>query len=276
MSSEKQPLLDVRDLRVRFRGRDGGEHHTVLDGVDLIIRRGEIVGIIGETGSGKTTLIRAIAGLVRPSGGTVRLEGEDITRLSRRHRRALRRGGAIQLVFQDSSRSLDPSLRIWQSVTEGLAIRGQRDTTELRGQAERVLELVGLDPELIDRRPGAVSGGQRQRVAIARAIVLDPKLVLCDEPVSALDASNRHYVLQMLHGLRDQLGISMAIISHDLTSMVGVVNRVVVLSDGRVVEDGPTSRVFAHPEHEYTQELIAAAPQALRERAAALTVTTTP
>jgi ABC-type glutathione transport system ATPase component len=275
VSSETQPLLDVRDLRVRFRGSDGGEHHTVLDGVDLTICPGEIVGIIGETGSGKTTLIRAIAGLVPPNGGTVTLEGEDITRLSRRHRRALRRSGAIQLVFQDSSRALDPSLPIWQSVTEGLAIRGQRNTTELRGQAARVLELVGLDPELADRRPGAVSGGQRQRVAIARAIVLDPKLVLCDEPVSALDASNRHYVLQMLHGLRDRLGISMAIISHDLTSMVGVVDRVVVLSDGRVVEEGPTSRVFAHPEHEYTQELIAAAPRALRERAVALTVTTT-
>jgi ABC-type glutathione transport system ATPase component len=271
--SSEQRLLDVHDLRVRFRGQDGDEQHTVLDGVHLSIGRGEIVGIIGETGSGKTTLIRAIAGLVAPVGGTVTLEGEDIMRLSRRRRRAMRRGGAIQLVFQDSLRSLDPSLRIWQSVTEGLAIRGQRDRADLRDQAQRALELVGLDPVLVDRRPGAVSGGQRQRVAIARALVLNPKLVLFDEPVSALDASNRLFVLQMLHGLRDRLSISMAIVSHDLTSMVGVINRVVVLSEGRVVEEGPTARVFAHPEHEYTQALIAAAPRALRERAAALIAT---
>jgi ABC-type glutathione transport system ATPase component len=275
MSSEQQSLLEVRDLRVSFRGQHGGERHTVLDGVDLTIGRGEIVGVIGETGSGKTTLIRAIVGLVAPVGGTVTLEGNDITRLSRRRRRALRRGGAIQLVFQDSLRSLDPSLQIWQSVTEGLAIRTQRDPDDLRERAQEALELVGLDSDLLDRRPGSISGGQRQRVAIARALILNPKLILCDEPVSALDASNRVYVLQMLHALRGRLGISIAIISHDLTSMVGVVDRVVVLSDGRVAEEGPTNHVFAHPQHEYTKTLIAAAPRALRERAAAQLATRT-
>jgi ABC-type glutathione transport system ATPase component len=255
-------LLEVSGLRVRY-----GDHE-VLRGVDLRVDAGEIVGVIGETGSGKTTLARAVVGLVKPSGGSIRFEHTELTMLGDgRRRRAFRRAGDIALVFQDPLRSLDPALRVERIVTEGLAVRGGLNATARRSEAVRALQLVGLSDELLDRIPGDISGGQRQRVAIARALVTRPRLIILDEPVSALDASNRGAVLRTLRGLRDELGAGLAIISHDLASMVGVVDRIVVLYEGTVVEEGPTERVFTAPEHEYTRLLIAAAPSSLQSAA---------
>ena len=244
-------LLEVTGLRVRFGARE------VLRGVDLAVAPGEIVGVIGETGSGKTTLARAVAGLVQPSGGAIRFDGRPLPR--GRRLRAFRRTGHLQLVFQDPLRSLDPALRVRDIVTEGPAIRGHVEP----GLAEEALAQVGLDAELLGRVPHDLSGGQRQRVSIARALITRPRLLLFDEPVSALDAGTRGAVLAMLAGLR---GPALVIISHDLTSLAGVADRVVVLYDGEVVEQGPTARVLHAPEHEYTRLLIAAAPAAVREQ----------
>jgi ABC-type glutathione transport system ATPase component len=257
-------LLTVDGLRVSLGGRE------VLRGVSLRVAPGEIVGVIGETGSGKTTLARAILGLTPAASGSIDLDGEELTKLGHgRRRRAFRRAGQVQLVFQDPLRSLDPALRIRESVTEGLAVRGRLDAAARQAEAERALELVGLPPELLERVPGDISGGQRQRVAIARALVTHPRLIVLDEPVSALDASSRGAVLGMLRRLRDELGLALVIISHDLTSMLGVVDRVVVLYEGAVVEEGPTEQVLADPREEYTRLLIAAAPASVRARLAA-------
>jgi ABC-type glutathione transport system ATPase component len=242
-------LLEVSGLRVRFGDRE------VLHGVDLAVAPGEVVGVIGETGSGKTTLARAIAGLVRPSGGTIRFDSRELPH--GRALRAFRRAGHLQLVFQDPLRSLDPAMRVRDIVTEGLAIRGRVEP----GLAEEAMRQVELDPELLGRVPRDLSGGQRQRVSIARALITRPRLLLLDEPVSALDAGTRGAVLSMLGSLR---GPARVIVSHDLTSLAGVAERVVVLYDGEVVEQGPTARVLREPEHEYTRLLIAAAPASLR------------
>jgi ABC-type glutathione transport system ATPase component len=262
---DRDPLLEVTDLRVRFRG-SGGAGHEVLSGLSLAVSRGELVGVIGETGSGKTTLGRVIVGLVKPAGGAVALEGRRISGLRRRELRALRRSGAIQLVFQDPLRSLDPEMAVAAIVSEGLAIRGVRDREAQQRAALEALELVGLDPALASRHPGEISGGQRQRVAIARSLALHPKLLICDEPVSALDASNRGYILRLLGRLRVELGIAMLIISHDLVSLAEVVDRVAVLNGGQIVEQGPIDRVFFEPSHPYTELLIASAPQLVRAR----------
>jgi ABC-type glutathione transport system ATPase component len=247
-------LLEVSGLRVRYGATE------VLRGVDLAVAPGEIVGVIGETGSGKTTLARSVVGLVRPSAGVVRFEQTDLTaRGDGRRRRAFRRTGAIQLVFQDPLRSLDPGVRVEETVTEGLAVRGGLGAAARREEARRAMSLVGLDASLLARVPGDLSGGQRQRVAIARAVVGRPRLVLLDEPVSALDAGNRGAVLRMLGELREELGVALVIISHDLASLAGVVDRVVVLYQGAVVEHGPAEQVLSAPEHEYTRLLLAAA-----------------
>ena len=263
-------VLRVDGLRVRFAATTRAAREAavgdVLAGVDLSVRAGEIVGVIGETGSGKTTLARAVMGLVAPVAGEVRFEGREVSGLRGRERRAFRRAGGMQLVFQDPLRSLDPDLTVEAVVAEGLAVRGDLGASERRAAVARALELVGLDPGLAQRRPGEISGGQRQRVAIARAVILEPRLLICDEPVSALDASNRNYILRTLGELRDRIGLGIVVISHDLGSLAGLADRVVVLYRGRIVEEGPIGQVFASPMHPYTALLIASAPHLSRAR----------
>ncbi|MCK9900594.1 peptide ABC transporter ATP-binding protein [Parafrankia colletiae] len=269
-ASDTEPLLSVRGLTVSFRARSGPSRRTtVLRDVSLDVRPGEIVGVIGETGSGKTTLARAIVGLAPSDAGVIDVDGTDIRRLRRRARRGFRRGGAIRFVFQDPLRALDPDLTVGRSVAEGLTVAGRGTRDEQQAAVADALHRVGLDPAVADRLPGAISGGQRQRASIARAIVDNPRLLICDEPVSALDGSNRNLILRLLDTLRrtpagadsaerDRLG--MIIISHDLSSLAGIADRVVVLYRGRVVEDGPIAEVFSRPRHPYTALLIASAP----------------
>lgn len=233
----------------------------VLDDVSLTVRTGEVVGIVGESGSGKTTLARTALRAVAPSGGRVRITGHDITRLRGAALRAWRRAGIVQYVFQDPLRSLDPGVTVADSIIEGLRIARVPSDEAARRRAE-ALTAVGLDEGLVSRLPSGLSGGQRQRAAIARALVVEPKLLVLDEPVSALDAASRDRVVQALITLRDRRGsdLAMLVISHDIGSLAAMSDRLVVLDRGHIVEDGPTRRVIAHPEHPYTQRLIASVP----------------
>ena len=258
------PLLAVESVDVTLG--HGWRANQVLSGVDLDISPGEIVGLVGETGSGKTTLARTVVGLVNPKRGRVVLDGLPISSLRRGARRAERRRGHVQLVFQDPLRSLDPDLTVAEIVAEGLRIRGEADRDEIRRRVTGALEQVGLDAGVLERTPGQISGGQRQRVSIARALAVEPRLLICDEPVSALDASSRNYVLRLLRELRDSLGLPIVIISHDLSSLAGIADRVVVLYRGRIIEDGPVDRVFATPRHPYTALLMASAPSVRHDR----------
>jgi oligopeptide/dipeptide ABC transporter ATP-binding protein len=254
-----RPLLDVTDVDVVL-GRGWRANH-VLSGVNLKVWPGEIIGLVGETGSGKTTLARTVVGLVQARRGRVLFDGTEISALRGAARRRERRTGHIQLVFQDPLRSLDPDLTVGDIVGEGLRISGGLSAGEIAARVEDALAQVGLDAALRPRQPGQISGGQRQRVAIARALAAGPKLLLCDEPVSALDASNRNYILRLLAGLRDRLGLPVVIISHDLSSLAGIADRVVVLYRGRIVEDGPVAEIFSKPRHPYTALLMASAPR---------------
>ena len=263
-AAQEKPLLAVEDVDVVL-GR-GWRANRVLSGVNLKIWPGEIVGLVGETGSGKTTLARTVVGLVRPRRGRVVFGETVVSGLRRGALRRERRRGHVQLVFQDPLRSLDPDLTVAQIVGEGLAIRGGIGAEEMRARVEDALAKVGLDATLLSRTSGQISGGQRQRVSIARALATDPELLLCDEPVSALDASNRNYVLRLLGELRDSLGLPIVIISHDLSSLAGIADRVVVLYRGRIVEDGPVGQVFSAPRHPYTALLMASAPSVKHDR----------
>ncbi|HEY5352197.1 MAG TPA: oligopeptide/dipeptide ABC transporter ATP-binding protein [Streptosporangiaceae bacterium] len=264
ISPQDAPLLAVESLDV-ILGR-GWRATQVLSGVDLAIGPGEIVGLVGETGSGKTTLARTVAGLVSPAGGRVVFEGTTISALRRGARRAERRRGHLQLVFQDPLRSLDPDMTVAGIVGEGVRLQGETDGSEIRRRVVAALGQVGLDDSLLPRTPAQISGGQRQRVAIARALATEPRLLICDEPVSALDASNRNYILRLLDQLRTSLGLSIVIISHDLSSLAGIADRIVVLYRGRIVEDGPVDQVFAAPRHPYTALLMASAPSVRHDR----------
>jgi oligopeptide/dipeptide ABC transporter ATP-binding protein len=254
--TDTEPLLSLEGVDVVL-GRGWRANH-VLSEVDLKIWPGEIVGLVGETGSGKTTLARTVVGLVRPRKGRVTFHGAQISGLGRGASRRERRSGHVQLVFQDPLRSLDPDLTVAQIVGEGLRIRGDIDAAEIEQRAASALAKVGLDATLLRRTPGQISGGQRQRVSIARALAVDPELLFCDEPVSALDASNRNYILRLLGELRDNLGLPIVIISHDLSSLAGIA--------GRIVEDGPVAQVFTAPRHPYTALLMASAPSVQHDR----------
>lgn len=266
------PLLRVTDLSVSYaRPRKGKGTNlgtgAALNGASLEVSPGEIVGIVGETGSGKTTLARATVGLVRPVAGTIEFDGQDIGSLHGRALREFRRQGSIQLVFQDPLRSLDPDLNVARLVAEPLDVAGRLGAREKAERVDEALHEVGLDPENIrDRKPRQLSGGQRQRVSLARAIVTRPKLLFCDEPVSALDVSNRNLVLNLLDRLRTDLGLAVVIIAHDLSSLAGIADRVAVFYRSRLVERGPIREVLDDPAHPYTALLTSSAPSIERER----------
>ncbi|MFG3292098.1 ABC transporter ATP-binding protein [Streptomyces sp. NPDC048179] len=250
------PVLAVTGLDVDYGPRR--RRRRALDGVSLTVAPGETVGLIGETGSGKSTLARAVLGLVRPSGGSIAVAGEDVTAHGRRQWRELRRRGVVQYVFQDPLRSLDPDLTVAGSLTEPLLVRGVPRKEALE-RAGALLDRVRLAAELLDRLPAELSGGQRQRVAVARALVTRPRLVILDEPVSALDSANRVQVLEILKELRDT-GVAQLFISHDLGSVAGVADRIAVLYRGELVETGTARDVIARPRHPYTRLLVGSAP----------------
>ncbi|WP_405848266.1 ABC transporter ATP-binding protein [Streptomyces sp. NBC_01518] len=250
------PVLEVTDLEVHYGLRR--RRRRALHDVSLSIAPGETVGIIGETGSGKSTLARTVLGLVRASSGSIVIDGEEVSAHGHRQWRALRRRGVIQYVFQDPLRSLDPDVTVEASLAEPLLIQGvsrQEAATRVRAFLDR----VRLSAELLDRLPGELSGGQRQRVAVARALVTEPRLVILDEPVSALDSANRVQILQILKELRAD-GVALVFISHDLGSVAGVADRIAVLYQGELVEVGATADVINEPQHPYTRLLVRSAP----------------
>ena len=227
-----------------------------LRGVTLDISRGERFGIVGESGCGKSTLLRIMAGLDQPTAGVVEVEGTDISRLPERDLGFLRE--QLQLVFQDPMGSLDPRMKVRDIVAEPLVAQGKRDTLP---RVLELLEAVGLQPEAADRYPHQFSGGQRQRISIARALAPEPHILVADEPVSALDVSVRAQVLNLIAALVDRLSLTLVFVSHDLSVVRHVCDRVAVMSRGEVVEVGPTAQIYDDPQHPYTRQLIAAAPR---------------
>jgi oligopeptide/dipeptide ABC transporter ATP-binding protein len=260
-------LLEVSDLSVRYRTRRRGHEVTAVDRVSLAVGQHETVGLVGESGSGKTTLSRAVLGLTQPGGGTVRFEGEDITSASRKRRRELSRH--LQVVFQDPYGSLSPTRTIGQTLAEPLIAHRLATPRQARDQVTVMLDRVGLPSDAIGRFPSEFSGGQRQRVAIARALMPSPRLVICDEPVSALDLSVQAQVLNLLRGLQREYQLSYLFIAHNLAVVRHMSHRIVVLYHGQVMEQGPAEAVYAAPGHPYTRALLAAEPQADPELQAA-------
>jgi peptide/nickel transport system ATP-binding protein len=246
------PLLSISGLNVHF-----GRFHAVKD-VSLSIAAGETFGLVGESGSGKSTLGRVILGQVAATSGTVVFDGEDITRARRARRRAL--GRDIQVVFQDPYGSLNPARTIGQTLCEPLL--GERGITrqQIEQRIASILQRVGMPPDTSDRYPRQFSGGQRQRISIARAVIGNPRLVVCDEPVSALDLSVQAQVLNLLNELQRDLNLSMLFISHDLTVVRHMSRRTAVLFRGEIVEEGPSDQIYEAPQHPYTKALVAAAP----------------
>ncbi len=250
--------LEIRDLVVRYgSGRKAAKAAPAVDGVSIDIAPGETVGLVGESGSGKSTIGKAVLGLQAPSGGTVKLNGQDITSMSLKQRRTA--AADLRVVFQDPYSSLNPSRSIGQTLVEPLRLMGVGAGEALR-KARTGLESVGLPGDAVDRYPAQFSGGQRQRIAIARALVCDPKVVVLDEPVSALDLSTQAQVLNLLADLRDEHGLAFLFVAHDLGVVRFLAQRVVVLYRGQIMETGPVDAVNLHPRHPYTVALTAAAP----------------
>ncbi|WP_439677335.1 dipeptide ABC transporter ATP-binding protein [Embleya sp. MST-111070] len=257
-------LLDVTGIGKSFRGPDGTRHHAVRD-VSFAVRAGETLGVVGESGSGKTTAARIVLGWERPDTGAVRFRDAPWSTLPESARRASR--GRIQAVQQDPLGSFDPRYSVARILGEAVAAAGLpggrlRPTRAAhRARVAELLDLVGLSTDLLARRPRDMSGGQRQRVAIARALAPSPELIVCDEPVSALDVSIQAQILDLLADLRAELGLALLFISHDLGVIRHVSDRILVMKDGRVVESGDAERVFTRPEAPYTRELLAAIPR---------------
>jgi oligopeptide/dipeptide ABC transporter ATP-binding protein len=259
--SDTGPLLAVDGLKVHYPIRRGLLRRTVgavraVDGISFTIRSGETYALVGESGCGKSTTGYAVLGLVGPTAGAVTFLGNAMTGLDRAALRRAQRD--MQIVFQDPYSSLNPKMKIGESVGEPLLVRSALRGDALAKRVREVLELVGLRAEHADRYPHEFSGGQRQRVVIARAIALLPKLIVCDEPVSALDVSIRSQILNLLMQLQRDLGIAYLFISHDLSVVRHVSDRVGVMYLGHIVEEAPTDRLFAAPAHPYTQALLSA------------------
>jgi len=248
-------LLAIDGLVQEFRGRGGSVR--AVDGVSLALAPGDVLALVGESGCGKTTVARAIVGLLRPSAGRIRLDGEDLS--AQRTRAASTR--RLQMVFQDPFGSLDPRLSARTIIGEPLAIHRLGDRSARRARVGALAEAVGLDPAQLGRRPRAFSGGQRQRIAIARALALDPAILILDEPLSALDVSIQAQVLQLLLELRRARGLTYLFISHDLAVVEAIATRVAVMYAGRIVEEAPRDRLFDAPRHPYTRLLLAAIPR---------------
>ena len=251
-------LLEVSGVSKAFHAVGKPSVHA-LDDVSMSIAEGEIAGLVGESGSGKSTLVRCIVRLERPDRGTVMYDGVDVLKAQGSDLRRLRR--EVQMVFQDPYSSLNPRMTVEELVSEGMLVHGlERSASERKRQVTELLWLVGLDAGAMRRYPRSFSGGQRQRIAIARALAVRPRLLVCDEPVSALDVSVQAQVINLLLDMQARFGLTILFIAHNLAVVRQVCRSVAVIHAGRIVEQGETARIFTHPEHPYTQSLLDAVP----------------
>ena len=261
---DRDVLLRVEHVRKHFPIRKGillqrevARVHAV-DDVSFELRAGETLGLVGESGCGKSTLARCIARLYDLTSGSVIFDGRDISKLSRRALRPIR--GGLQMVFQDPYASLNPRKRVGTIISDPLRIHKQGNRSEVKGQVRRLLEVVGLSPEHVNRYPHEFSGGQRQRIGVARALALNPKLIIADEPVSALDVSIRAQVINLLDDLQDELSLTYIFIAHDLGVVRHVSDRIAVMYLGKIVEVSPAEELYRRPIHPYTEALLSAVP----------------
>jgi oligopeptide transport system ATP-binding protein len=258
------PLLEVTDLVKHFPIKRGVlidrevDQVRAVDGISFEIERGETLGLVGESGSGKSTACRAVLQLVKPTSGSIKFEGQEISGLGRRQMRPLRR--EMQMVFQDPQASLNPRKRIGQIVADPLKRQGVASGSDLRRQVQELLDRVGLSPEHYNRFPHEFSGGQRQRIGIARALALKPKLVICDEPVSALDVSIQAQIVNLLDDLQDEFGLAYLFVAHDIGVVRHISDRIAVMNHGKIVEQGTADQVCESPKDDYTKKLLAAVP----------------
>ena len=261
----ERPLLEVVDLKMHFPVRRGLLQRRVgtvkaVDGVSFHLRKGETLGLVGESGCGKTTVGRAILRLLEPTGGSVLFDGRDVLAMPSAELRQARR--RMQIIFQDPGGSLNPRMRVGRLVGEPLEVHGLAKGDELREQVGALLERCGLWRGAADRYPHEFSGGQRQRIGIARALALRPDFIVCDEPTSALDVSVQSQILNLLGDLQKEFGLSYLFISHDMAVIHHICDRIAVMWNGRIVEEGDRDRIINRPEHAYTRALLSAVPEA--------------
>jgi oligopeptide transport system ATP-binding protein len=259
-----EALLVVQNLKKYFPVKKGilidrtVDHVKAVDDVSFDVRHGETLGLVGESGSGKTTTGFCVLQLLKPTAGSVRFDGRELTTMSRRDLRQIRR--EMQIVFQDPYASLNPRMTVGDIVAEPLVIHGVGTRASRRRSAEQLLEVVGFNPDFINRYPHEFSGGQRQRIGIARALALNPRLIVCDEPVSALDVSIQAQILNLLKDLQKEFGLAYLFIAHDLAVVRTMSDRIAVMNRGEIVEYGRAEEVYLRPKDEYSQALLAAVP----------------
>ena len=262
--TDSAPLLEVTALVKHFPVKRGTlidrevDQVRAVDGIDFKVERGETLGLVGESGSGKSTVCRAVLQLIRPTAGSVKFEGREIAGLGRRQMRPLRR--QMQMIFQDPYASLNPRKRVGQIVGDPLRLQKVASGSDLRRQVQELLERVGLSAEHYNRFPHEFSGGQRQRIGIARALALKPKLVICDEPVSALDVSIQAQIVNLLDDLQDEFGLAYLFVAHDIGVVRHIADRIAVMHNGKLVEQGAADQVCESPRDEYTKKLLSAVP----------------
>ena len=263
--SPVKPLLSVCDLKVHFPVKGGILQRTVdvvkaVDGISFDVHRGKTVGLVGESGSGKTTTGRAIARLLPITAGSVHYEGLDLATLSRRDFFAYRK--KIQVIFQDPFGSLNPRMTVYSIIAEPLDIHFKDwSNSQKQARVADLLEQVGLSAEFMQRYPHQFSGGQRQRIGIARALAVEPDFIVCDEPVSALDVSVQAQIINLLQDLQDELGLTYLFIAHDLAVIEHISDQVLVMTEGKIVEQASAEEIYSNPQHPYTVKLLEAVPQ---------------
>ena len=257
------PLVSVSDLKVWFPVASGVMQRTVgqvhaVDGVDLEIKAGETMGLVGESGCGKSTLGRTVIRLIKPTGGTVRFKGEDITRIRGEHLRGLRR--EMAMIFQDPYASLDPRQTVGDIIAEPIDVHGLAKGKERQDRIRELLRVVGMNPRFADRYPHEFSGGQRQRIGIARALAVEPTFIVCDEPISALDVSIQAQIINLLENLQSKFKLTYLFIAHDLSVVKHISNRIAVMYLGKIMEVAPGGQLYRRPRHPYTGSLLSAIP----------------
>jgi oligopeptide transport system ATP-binding protein len=263
-SAQGEPLLVVKNLKKYFPIRSGVlidrtvDYVRAVDDVSFEVRAGETLGLVGESGSGKTTTGYCVLQLLKPTSGSVVFDGQDLTTMNKKGLRHVRRD--LQVVFQDPYASLNPRMTVGDIVSEPLLVHDIGDRRSRRRSSEQLLEVVGFNPDFINRYPHEFSGGQRQRIGIARALALNPSLIVCDEPVSALDVSIQAQILNLLKDLQREFGLAYLFIAHDLAVVRTMSDRIAVMNRGKIVEIGPAEEVYTNPQDPYSQALLAAVP----------------